>query len=249
MKVVLITGASSGIGFATAKKLAGFGFNLILCGRNEKRLTDLKNSLSKLTNVVCLVFDVRNKKDVFTQIDSLDCKWKDVDILINNAGNAHGKDLLIDDDVENWDAMIDGNVKGLLYVSKAVIPGMVERESGHIINISSIAGKETYESGVVYCASKKSVESISEGMRIELTKHNIKVSNIAPGAVETNFSKIRFKGDVKKYSEVYLGYEALLADDVADLISYIVNCPERVNIADVTIFPKAQSSASVIHKS
>ena len=186
---------------------------------------------------------------MFTQIDSLDCKWKDVDILINNAGNAHGKDLLIDDDVENWDAMIDGNVKGLLYVSKAVIPGMVERESGHIINISSIAGKETYESGVVYCASKKSVESISEGMRIELTRHNIKVSNIAPGAVETNFSKTRFKGDVKKYSDVYLGYEALLADDVADLISYIVNCPERVNIADVTIFPKAQSSASVIHKS
>ena len=249
MRVVLITGASSGIGLATAKKLSGLGFNLILCGRNEKSLFDLKNSLSKLTNVVCLVFDVRNKNDVFKQINSLDKKWRDIDVLVNNAGNAHGKDLLVDDDVENWDIMIDGNVKGLLYVSKTVIPRMIKRKKGHIINISSIAGKETYEGGVVYCASKKSVESISEGMRIELTKHNIKVSNIAPGAVETNFSKTRFKGDVKKSSDVYRGYEALEADDVADLISYIVNCPERVNIADVTIFPKAQSSATVIHKS
>ena len=249
MRVALITGASSGIGLATAKKLACFGFNLILCGRNEKNLLDLKNSLSKLTRVICLVFDVRNKNDVFKKIGSLDKEWRDVDVLINNAGNAHGKDLLVDDDVENWEVMIDGNVKGLLYVSKAVIPRMVEKECGHIINISSVAGKETYEGGVVYCASKKSVESISEGMRIELTKHNIKVSNIAPGAVETNFSKTRFKGDVKKYSDVYRGYEALVADDVADLISYIVNCPERVNIADVTIFPKAQSSAAVIHKS
>lgn len=249
MRVALITGASSGIGLATAKKLACFGFNLILCGRNEKNLLDLKNSLSKLTRVICLVFDVRNKNDVFKKIGSLDKEWRDVDVLINNAGNAHGKDLLVDDDVENWEVMIDGNVKGLLYVSKAVIPRMVEKECGHIINISSVAGKETYEGGVVYCASKKSVESISEGMRIELTKHNIKVSNIAPGAVETNFSKTRFKGDVKKSSDVYLGYEPLVADDVADLISYIVNCPERVNIADVTIFPKAQSSAAVIHKS
>tara|TARA_B100000683_G_scaffold235999_1_gene240260 strand:+ start:10942 stop:11691 length:750 start_codon:yes stop_codon:yes gene_type:complete len=249
MRVALITGASSGIGLATAKKLACFGFNLILCGRNEKNLLDLKNSLSKLTRVICLVFDVRNKNDVFKKIGSLDKEWRDVDVLINNAGNAHGKDLLVDDDVENWEVMIDGNVKGLLYVSKAVIPRMVEKECGHIINISSVAGKETYEGGVVYCASKKSVESISEGMRIELTKHNIKVSNIAPGAVETNFSKTRFKGDVKKSSDVYLGYEPLVADDVADLISYIVNCPERVNIADVTIFPKSQSSATVIHKS
>ena len=249
MRVALITGASSGIGLATAKKLACFGFNLILCGRNEKRLLDLKSSLSKLTRVICLVFDVRNKNDVFKKIGSLDKEWRDVDVLINNAGNAHGKDLLVDDDVENWEVMIDGNVKGLLYVSKAVIPRMVEKECGHIINISSVAGKETYEGGVVYCASKKSVESISEGMRIELTKHNIKVSNIAPGAVETNFSKTRFKGDVKKSSDVYLGYEPLVADDVADLISYIVNCPERVNIADVTIFPKSQSSATVIHKS
>ena len=249
MRFALITGASSGIGLATAKKLSNLGFHLILCGRNEKILIDLKNSLSKITDVVCLVFDVRNKNDVFKKIGSLDKKWRDIDVLINNAGNAHGKDPLVDDDVENWEVMIDGNVKGLLYVSKAVIPRMVERKGGHIINISSIAGKETYEGGVVYCASKKSVESISEGMRIELTKHNIKVSNIAPGAVETNFSKTRFKGDVKKYSDVYLGYEALVADDIADLISYIINCPDRVNIADVTIFPKAQSSATVIHKS
>ena len=169
---------SSGIG-PNPKKLANLGFHLILCGRNEKILIDLKNSLSKITDVVCLVFDVRNKNDVFKKIGSLDKKWRDIDVLINNGAAHYGKDLLVDDDVENWEVMIDGNVKGLLYVSKAVIPRMVERKGGHIINISSIAGKETYEGGVVYCASKKSVESISEGMRIELTKHNIKVSNIA----------------------------------------------------------------------
>ena len=248
MKIAVITGASSGIGYAAAIKLSKLNYNLILCGRNIKKLEDLKESLSKNTDVIILVFDVRNKLEVFERFNCLDDKWKNIDVLINNAGIAHGKEHLLNDDTEDWDAMIDGNVKGLLYVSKAIIYEMTKRKKGHIINISSIAGKETYESGVVYCASKRAVEAISEGMRIELTKHNIKVSNIAPGLVKTNFSNVRFKGDLKKASETYKGYQALLAEDIADLISYILNCPDRVNIADVTIFPKAQSSASVVHK-
>ena len=248
MKIAVITGASSGIGYAAAIKLSKLNYNLILCGRNIKKLEDLKESLSKNTDVIILVFDVRNKLEVFERFNCLDDKWKNIDVLINNAGNAHGKEHLLNDDTEDWDAMIDGNVKGLLYVSKAIIYEMTKRKKGHIINISSIAGKETYESGVVYCASKRAVEAISEGMRIELTKHNIKVSNIAPGLVKTNFSNVRFKGDLKKASETYSGYQALLAEDIADLIFYILSCPDRVNIADVTIFPKAQSSASVVHK-
>ena len=194
-----------------------------------------------------MVFDVRNKLEVFERFNCLDDKWKNIDVLINNAGNAHGKEHLLNDDTEDWDAMIDGNVKGLLYVSKAIIYEMTKRKKGHIINISSIAGKETYESGVVYASFKRAVEAISEGMRIELTKHNIKVSNIAPGLVKTNFSNVRFKGDLKKASETYKGYQALLAEDIADLISYILNCPDRVN-SRCYYFSKAQSSASVVHK-
>lgn len=248
MKTVLITGASSGIGKATAEKLSKQGFRLILCGRRKDRLIDLKKSLSEFTEVCYLVFDVRSKEGVEKQIKSLGESWKDIDILVNNAGNAHGKNQLSEGNIEDWDSMIDGNVKGLLYVSKTVIPNMISRKKGHIINISSIAGKETYEGGVVYCASKKSVEAISQGMRTELTKHNIKVSNIAPGAVETEFSEIRFKGDKEKASLVYKGYSPLIAEDIADLISYILLSPDRVTIADVTILPKKQSSATTIHK-
>ena len=227
MKTAVITGASSGIGYATAIKLSKLNYNLILCGRNIKKLEGLKKSLNKNTDVIILVFDVRNKLEVFERFNCLDDKWKNIDVLINNAGNAHGKEQLLNDDTEDWDKMIDGNVKGLLYVSKAIINEMTKRKKGHIINISSIAGKETYETGIVYCASKRAVEAISEGMRIELTKHNIKVSNIAPGLVKTNFSNVRFKGDHKRASETYKGYQALLAEDVADLIFYILSCPDR----------------------
>ena len=226
MKTAVITGASSGIGYATAIKLSKLNYNLILCGRNIKKLEGLKKSLNKNTDVIILVFDVRNKLEVFERFNCLDDKWKNIDVLINNAGNAHGKEQLLNDDTEDWDKMIDGNVKGLLYVSKAIINEMTKRKKGHIINISSIAGKETYETGIVYCASKRAVEAISEGMRIELTKHNIKVSNIAPGLVKTNFSNVRFKGDHKRASETYKGYQALLAEDVADLIFYILSCPD-----------------------
>ncbi len=247
-KIVLISGATSGIGKATAEKLAQKGYSLILCGRRKERMQSLKAQLSRITEVKSLLFDVRDYPEVIRQIHSLPEEWREIDILINNAGNAHGYSPLHEDRVEDWDAMIDGNVKGLLYVSRAVLPVMLRRSKGHIINISSVAGKQTYANGTVYCASKKAVEAISEGMRLDLTPHGIKVSNVAPGAVETEFSEVRFKGDKERAKQVYAGYEALQAEDIAGVISYIIEAPERVNIADVTIYPKAQASPSVIYR-
>lgn len=247
-KIALITGASSGIGKATAIKFAQAGYHLILCGRREERLIKLKKQLSKQVEIETLLFDVREKSQVDNAINSLDANWKAIDILVNNAGNAHGHSPINTGDISDWDAMIDGNVKGLLYVSKAVIPQMVERKTGHIINLSSIAGKQTYENGAVYCASKKAVEAISEGMRLDLTKHGIKVTNVAPGAVSTEFSEIRFKGDIERANSVYEGYEPLLAEDIADVILYASQAPNRVTIADVTVYAKAQSAPTTIHK-
>lgn len=247
-KIVLITGASSGIGKATAIKFAQEGYGLIICGRRETKLIELKNLLSDQVNVEILVFDVRINVEVSKALNSLPDKWKEIDILVNNAGNAHGFSSIDKGDVEDWDAMIDGNVKGLLYVSKAIIPQMVKKKSGHIINLSSVAGKQTYENGAVYCASKRAVEAISEGMRLDLTKHGIKITNIAPGAVATEFSEVRFKGDIDKANKVYKGYEPLLAEDIADLIFYASNAPNRVTIADVTIYAKAQSAPTIIYK-
>jgi NADP-dependent 3-hydroxy acid dehydrogenase YdfG len=247
-KIALITGATSGIGKATAIKLSENGFDLILCGRRAEKLDELKNLLSKTVNVHSLLFDVRNRKEVELQLDSLSSEWKNIDILVNSAGNAHGIAPINNGDIEDWDAMIDGNVKGLLYVSRVIIPQMVERKKGHIINLSSIAGKQTYANGAVYCASKKAVEAISEGMRLDLTEHGIKITNIAPGAVETEFSEVRFKGDKEKSGKVYEGYEPLLAEDVADLIFYVVNAPERVTIADVILYPKSQSAPTTIYR-
>lgn len=247
-KIILITGASSGIGKATAKKFAQQGFDLILCGRRENKLIELQNSFSKEVNSKILLFDVRDNNEVNKALNSLSEKWKKIDILVNNAGNAHGFSSIDKGMIEDWDAMIDGNVKGLLYVSKAIIPQMVERKTGHIINLSSVAGKQTYENGGVYCASKRAVEALSEGMRLDLTKHGIKVTNIAPGAVSTEFSEVRFKGNTDKANKVYQGYEPLLAEDIADLIFYTSNVPSRVTIADVTIYAKAQSAPTVIHK-
>jgi len=247
-KIALITGASSGIGKATALKFAHRGYDLILCGRREERLIELKNELSTYVNIETLVFDVRNNAEVNSAINSLPNNWKAIDVLVNNAGNAHGHSSIDTGDIVDWDAMIDGNVKGLLYVSKVVIPQMVDRKSGHIINLSSIAGKQTYENGAVYCASKKAVEAISEGMRLDLTKHGIKITNVAPGAVSTEFSEVRFKGDVKKANSIYEGYEPLLAEDIADVILYAVSAPNRVTIADVTVYAKAQSAPTTIYK-
>ncbi len=247
-KIAFITGATSGIGKATAEKLAANGYNLILCGRREEKLAELKVQLEKMVQLHTLVFDVRDNEAVKKQIASLPVAWQTIDILINNAGNAHGLSSVDAGDTDDWDAMIDGNVKGLLYVSKAVIPQMVARKSGHIINISSVAGKHTYANGAVYCASKKAVEAISEGMRHDLTQHGIKVTNIAPGAVATEFSEVRFKGDTARAQKVYEGYEPLQAKDIADVIFYALQVPDHVTIADVTIYAKAQSAPTNIYR-
>lgn len=245
-KIALITGASSGIGKATALKLAESGFNLIICGRRREKLEELAQQLTTKSQI--LTFDVRDVNAVNEAINSLPSEWKNIDVLVNNAGNAHGLSTIDQGDIADWDAMIDGNVKGLLYVSKAVIPGMVDRKMGHIVNISSVAGKQTYENGAVYCASKKGVEAISEGMRLDLTRHGIKVTNVAPGAVHTEFSEVRFKGNQERADKVYQGYEALKAEDIADVIAYAVNAPDHVTIADVTVYAKAQAAPTTIYK-
>ena len=247
-KIALITGASSGIGRATALKLAQARYSLILCGRRKNRLEELKAELTSTVANEILIFDLRDQQAVESALDSLSDDWKNIDVLINNAGNAHGLSSMDEGDLEDWDAMMDGNVKGLLYVSRWVMPRMVKRKSGHIINISSVAGKQTYENGAVYCASKKAVEAISEGMRLDLTKHGIKVTNIAPGAVSTEFSEVRFKGDRTRAEKVYAGYDALKADDIADVIQYALSVPDRVTIADVTVYPKSQSAPTTIYK-
>jgi NADP-dependent 3-hydroxy acid dehydrogenase YdfG len=247
-RIALITGATSGIGKATAEIFANAGIDLILCGRRKDRLDEVAEILASKVKVTTLIFDVRDKGAVLAMIGSLPDEWKNIDILVNNAGNAHGLGSLDEGDTDDWDAMIDGNVKGLLYVSKAVIPLLLERGKGHIVNISSIAGKQTYANGAVYCASKAAVEVLSEGMRLELTQHGIKVTNVAPGAVETEFSLVRFKGDENRAEKVYQGFDPLQASDIADAIFYAVNAPDRVTIADITILAGAQSAATTIHR-
>lgn len=248
MKTALITGATSGIGKATAELLAKNSYRIILCGRRKEVLEQIKTELSAFTETFSLSFDQRNFSEVETAINSLPESWKNIDVLINNAGNAHGLEPLSEGNLEDWDAMMDGNVKGLLYVSKLIIPGMKERKLGHIVNISSVAARQTYANGVVYCASKRAVDVISEGMRLELTEFGIKVTNIQPGAVETDFSKVRFKGDEERAKTVYAGYEALKAEDIADAIYYCVNAPNRVAISDLTIYPSAQSEPRTIYR-
>jgi len=248
-KTVLITGATSGIGLASAQMFAENNYRLIVCGRREDRLISFKEKYASNTNIEYLVFDVRNKDDVFDKIKSLPADFQNIDILINNAGNAHGLSPIQDGDLEDWEAMIDINVKGLLYVSKAVLPGMVKRKNGHVINIGSVAGKEVYAKGNVYCASKFAVDAISTGMRIDLNEHNIKVSEIKPGAVNTEFSKVRFKGDTDMADKVYAGFKPLIAEDIAEIIYFVATRPAHVNIADLLVFPTAQASASLINRS
>lgn len=247
-KTALITGASSGIGMATAKIFAINGINLILCGRRQERLDTLKNELNSLCNIHILNFDVRNKKDVFLKIKSLPKVFSTIDILINNAGNAHGLDKIQDGNVEDWDAMIDINVKGLLYVSKAVLPTMLLSQSGHIINIGSTAGKEVYPKGNVYCASKYAVDAINQGMRIDLNGKGIKVGAINPGMVATEFSEVRFKGDTQKATKIYQGFTPLQAKDIAEIIWFTVTRPAHVNIADLTVMALDQASSTIVNK-
>ncbi|MCG2459363.1 SDR family NAD(P)-dependent oxidoreductase [Flavobacteriaceae bacterium F89] len=244
----LITGATSGIGRATAELFAAHGVNLILCGRRQDRLEELKKKLISQAKVHILNFDVSDKKSVFKAISSLPPSFSQIDILINNAGNAHGLDTIDQGDPEDWDAMLDINVKGLLYVSKAIMPQMVERKKGHIINIGSIAGKEVYPKGNVYCASKFAVDAITQGMRIDLNPHGIRVGSVDPGAVETEFSEVRFKGDSERASTVYNGFKPLIAEDIADIIYFVVTRPYHVNIADLLVLPTAQANATVINK-
>ncbi|MED5354506.1 MAG: SDR family NAD(P)-dependent oxidoreductase [Bacteroidota bacterium] len=246
-KTVLITGATSGIGKATAYRLAESKMQLIICGRRREELDKIIEDLSKLTSATSLCFDVSDNQQVTTAIESLPEDFQNIDILINNAGNAHGLDKIQDGNIDDWDKMIDSNVKGVLYVAKAVIPRMVEKSSGHIINIGSLAGREIYEKGNVYCASKHAVNAISKGMRIDLNKHNIKVSEINPGLVETEFSKVRFKGDAIA-DTIYKGYKALEADDIAEIIEFVISRPHHVNMADVLILPQDQATSSVINK-
>lgn len=246
-KTALITGATSGIGRATAHEFAKHGLNVILCGRRQERLDAIQQDLEKQVEVHTLNFDVRDKKATFEAIESLPENFKTIDILINNAGNAHGLDPIQTGDTDDWDAMMDINVKGLLYVSKAIIPQMTERQSGHIINIGSSAGKEVYPKGNVYCASKHAVLAITEGMRIDLNPFGIKVGAINPGLVETEFSQVRFKGD-DVARNVYKGYKALQPEDIAEIIYFAISRPAHVNIADVLVFPTAQASSTIIKK-
>lgn len=248
-RIALVTGATSGIGLATARTLATNNFNVIICGRRKERLEQLKQELIKVCQVHTLCFDVRNKMEVMNAISSLPAEWQRVDILVNNAGNAHGLSPIDKGDTEDWDAMIDINVKGLLYVSKAVMPGMVERKSGHIVNIGSIAGKEVYPNGNVYCASKHAVDAINNGMRMDLNPYGIKVTGINPGLVETEFSLVRFKGDENKANQVYSGMQPLTADDIAETILFVVTRPAHVNISDLIIFPTAQASSTIVNRS
>ena len=244
----LITGATSGIGAATAKHFAKNGINLILCGRRQERLDALKNELQQLVEVHTLTFDVRNKKDVENAINDLPEAFQHIDILINNAGNAHGLDPIQDGSTDDWDAMLDINVKGLLYVSDRIIPKMIAQNSGHIINIGSTAGKEVYPKGNVYCASKHAVDAINQGMRIDLNGYNIRVGAVNPGMVETEFSEVSFKGDSEKADKVYQGFKPLQAEDIADIIHFVVTRPYHVNIADLVVMSVDQASSTVVNK-
>jgi 3-hydroxy acid dehydrogenase/malonic semialdehyde reductase len=242
-KIALITGATSGIGWATAECLAEAGVQLILCGRRTEKLEALAKAVGG--NPQLLTFDVRDKEAVFQAVDSLPNAWKSIDLLVNNAGNAHGLDPVQTASLEDWDAMIDGNVKGLMYVTKAVLPHMIAAKKGQIINLGSIAGKEVYPNGSVYCSSKAAVDFFTRGLRIDLNPLGIRVGAIHPGLVETGFSEVRFKGDQTRAKNVYEGIEALTAEEVADAIFYMGQVPENVTIADLVILPTRQANAYI----
>ena len=247
-QTALITGATSGIGKATAEIFAKNNIRLILCGRRLERLLELQEKLSTQTEVAILQFDVSKREEVEKAINSLSEKFNHIDILINNAGNAHGLSTIQEGNIDDWDKMMDINVKGLLYVSKAIIPQMTKRNDGFIVNIGSIAGKEVYPNGNVYCASKHAVNALNKAMRIDLNKHHIRVSGIHPGAVETEFSDVRFKGDTEKAKSVYTGYKALQAEDIADIIYFVISRPYHVNIEDLVVYPTAQASATILNR-
>lgn len=245
-KTILITGATSGIGQATANLFAQRGDRLILCGRRQERLDELQGVFDCETHL--LNFDVRERAAVFSAIESLPNDWKKIDLLINNAGNAHGLDPVHKANLDDWDAMIDGNVKGLMYVTKAVLPQMVDRKEGQIVNVGSIAGIEVYPNGNVYCASKFAVDAFTQGLRLDLNPYGIRICAVHPGLVETEFSMVRFKGDEERSKKVYNTLTPLTPEDVANAIAYIVDVPPHVTVADLTLLPTDQANATVINR-
>jgi NADP-dependent 3-hydroxy acid dehydrogenase YdfG len=249
-KIALITGATAGIGEATAELFAREGYNLILTGRRTDRLEKLAAHLNKKYNVEVATssFDVRSREEVIENLEGLPAKWKKVDVLVNNAGLSQGLDPIDKGDMDDWDRMIDTNVKGLLYVTKIVSNWMITNGHGHIVNLGSIAGKEVYANGNVYCASKHAVDALNKAMRIDLLPHGIKVTAVHPGAVETEFSVVRFKGDEKRAKKVYEGFDALSADDVAETIWFAVSRPAHVNINELIVMPTAQANAGTIFR-
>lgn len=248
-KIILITGASSGLGKATAEKFAAEGWNLILTARRKEKLAVVVNDIEKKYGVktLSLIFDVQDKKAVFEHLENLPKEWQAINVLLNNAGLALGRDPFEEAHLEDWEIMIDTNLKGLIYVSKAVLPFIIAQK-GHIINIGSTAGKEVYKDGNVYCATKHAVDAISKAQRIDLLQHQVKVTAIHPGAVETDFSLVRFKGDTTKADAVYTGYTPLKAEDIADTIWYVANTPEHVCINDLVITCTAQGNSTTIFK-
>jgi 3-hydroxy acid dehydrogenase/malonic semialdehyde reductase len=245
-KIILITGATAGIGKATAELYAKNNWKIILTGRRSERLLALKKQLISefSAEVITLNFDVRDKEAVDGAVNSLPSAWKKIDVLLNNAGLAKGFSDIQDGSIEDWETMIDTNIKGLLYVSKAIMPLMIERKAGHIVNIGSIAGKEVYAKGNVYCSTKHAVEGITKALRMDLLPHKIKVSAVCPGAVDTEFSTVRFDGDKEKAGSVYDGYQPLLANDIAEAIFFVTSRPFHVNINDLLIMPTAQANTS-----
>jgi 3-hydroxy acid dehydrogenase / malonic semialdehyde reductase len=249
-KIVFITGATAGFGEACAYKFAENGYNLILNGRRIDRLEVLKERMQKLfkVNVFLLPFDVRNKEQVLSSLEQLPQEWRSIDVLVNNAGLALGRDLIQEGNTEDWDTMIDTNVKGLLYVTRAVVPWMIENKKGHIINLGSIAGKEVYERGNVYCASKFAVDALTKSMRIDLLEHQIKVTSINPGAAETEFSLVRFKGNEEASKKIYEGYTPLSAEDVAGVVYYVTTLPSHVCVNELSITCTQQASTVYFNK-
>lgn len=249
-KTALITGATAGIGEATAHRLAKEGYRLIITGRRANRLTEVATALQTQwqAEVLPLCFDVRQLAQVQEHLGNLPAEWQSIDLLVNNAGLASGLAPIHEGDIDDWERMIDTNIKGLLYVTRTVAPLMKERRSGHIINISSIAGKEAYLNGNVYCGTKHAVEAIGKGMRMDLLPFGIKVTQICPGAVETEFSVVRFHGDRERANKVYDGFEPLRGEDIADAVYYVASLPPHVTVNDMLIMPTAQACASMIHR-
>lgn len=248
-KIVFVTGATAGFGKAIAQIFSKNGYDIIINGRRKERLNELENELRKNgADVLQLAFDVRDKQAVKQAIESLSGKWQNINILVNNAGLAQGLNLIQDGDIEDWDTMIDTNVKGLLYVSRAVMPLLIKTGNAHVFNIGSIAGKEVYQKGNVYCATKHAVDAITKAMRIDMLEHGIKVTGICPGAAETEFSLVRYKGDAEKAKNVYKGFTPLYAEDIAEIVYFAATRPAHVCINDIVITPTAQANAMYIHK-